>query len=88
MGPQIRYSIMAREYMQRLRELSENDFHSLMGLIILLSTSPQTDDREKYIEYFGSGIWLPVYEDAEWKIAYRPEDGGEALRIIYIQDVS
>ena len=84
---EIRYSSMAREYMRQLRQMSEDDFHSLMGLIILLSTSPLTDGYEKKLEYFGGVIWLPVYEDADWKIAYRSEDNREALRIIYIQDL-
>ena len=88
MDPKIRYSSRAREVMQQLRELSEDDFHSLMGLIILLSTDPLPDSGEDELEYFGSEIWMPVYEDEDWKIAYRPEDGGEALRIIAVRKVS
>ena len=88
MAPRIRYSSRVREVMQQLRELSEDEFHSLMGLIILLSTDPLPDSGEDELEYFGSGIWVPVYEGGDWKIAYRLEDGGEALRVIAVRKVS
>ena len=88
MGAKIRYSSRAREVMQQLRELSEDDFHSLMGLIILLSTDPLPDSGEDEWEYFGNEIWMPVYEDGDWEIAYRPEDAGEALRVIAVRKVS
>ena len=80
----MRYSIIARLAMQRLRELSENDFHSLRGLIILLSTDPLSDDRDKIEMDFDSGLQRLVYMGLDWWIAYQSEDDGETLYVIYI----
>ncbi len=88
MCPKIRYSSVASKYVRQLRRMSENDFHSLMSVIVLLSADPLPDSGEDKLEYFGSGIWLPVYDDGDWKIAYRMEDNGEALRVIAALKVS
>ena len=84
---EIRYSGVAREYMRQIRQMSEDEFHHLMGLIILLSADHWPDSREDELGYYGSEIWLPVYEDGDWEIVYRMEDGGEALRVIAVRKV-
>ena len=83
----IRYSSIAMLVRQRVRDWSEDEFHSLRGLIILLSTAPSTDGDEKKLEYVGNGIELSVYTDLDWRIAYRIEDDGDTLYIIHIQGV-
>lgn len=93
MQTQIHYSSMARVAMRQVRELSEDDFHSLRGLIILLSIDSidlLSDDgvaEEDDLEYFGSGIWLYVYEDMDWLIVYRFENGREIMRVVAVRKV-
>ena len=89
----IRYSSIAAAAMERLRQMDENEYHSLRGLIILLSTDPAPDDeetenKEKIKLDFGGGIEFPVYIGLDWWIAYRSEDNEEALRVIAVRNVA
>ena len=84
----IRYSSIATAAMEQLRQMNENEFHSLRGLIILLSTAHSRDDRDKIEMDFGGGLLMLVYMGLDWWIAYRPEDNEEALRIIAVRNVA
>lgn len=80
----IRVSEWTRLFLERLRETDEERYHSLRGLIILLSTAPMTDDRYKIEMDFGSGLRMPVYMGLDWWIAYQIEDDEETLYVVYI----
>lgn len=80
----IRVSEWTRLFLERLREMDEEKYHSLRGLIILLSTAPMTDDRDKIEMDFGSGARMPVYMGLDWWIAYQIEDDEETLYVVYI----
>lgn len=82
----MRYSITARIDMQQVREWSENEFHSLRGLIILLSTAPLSDDKDKIEMDIGNGVLKLVYMGLDWWIAYEIEDEGETLHVFYIDE--
>ena len=84
----IRYSSIAAAAMERLRQMDENEYHSLRGLIILLTTAPLRDDRDKIEMEIGGGLRMLVYMGLDWWIAYRSEDGGEALRVIVVRNVA
>ena len=82
----MRYSIVARMAMQQVRDLSENEFHSLRGLVILLSTAPVADDKDKIEMDLGSEMLKLVYMGLDWWIAYEIEDEGETLHVFYIDE--
>ena len=69
----IRYAIRANVFLDQLRESNEDSFHSLNGLIIQLSTSPEIDNESKVLMNFGTGRYTPVYVDEEWWIVYLVE---------------
>ena len=80
----IRVSEWTRLFLERLRETDEEKYHSLRGLIILLSTAPMPDDRDKIEMDFGGGLRMLVYMGLDWWIAYQNEDDGEVLYVGYI----
>ena len=80
----IRYSSIAIAAMEQIRQMNENEFHSLRGLIILLSTAHSRDDRDKIEMDFGGGLLMLVYMGLDWWIVYQIEDAEETLYIAYI----
>ena len=80
----IRASEWTRLFLERLRETDEEKYHSLMGLIILLTTAPKLDDRDKIEMDFGGGTLMPVYLGLDWWIVYQIEGEGETLYVAYI----
>ena len=83
---EIHYLSTARVIMRQVRERSENEFHSLRGLIILLTTAPLRDDRDKIEMDFGGGLRMLVYMGLDWWIAYQVDDAREILRVVYIDE--
>lgn len=81
---EIHYLSTARVIMRQVRDRSENEFHSLRGLIILLTTAPLRDDRDKIEMDFGGGLRMLVYMGLDWWIAYQVDDAREILRVVYI----
>lgn len=80
----IRVSEWTRLFLERLRETDEEKYHSLRGLIILLTTAPMPDDRDKIEMDFGGGARMLVYMGLDWWIAYQNEDDEETLYVVYI----
>ena len=80
----IRVSEWTRLFLERLRDADEEKYHSLRGLIILLSIAPELDDRDKIEMDFGDGTLMPVYMGLDWWIVYQIEDAEETLYIAYI----
>ena len=74
--------------MRQIRQQDEDTYHSLRGLIIQLSTSPEIDNETKVLMNFGSDRHTPVYVDDDWWIVYRVEivEGEEVLSVISIWD--
>lgn len=83
---EIHYLSTARAVMRQVRDRSENEFHSLRGLIILLTTAPLRDDRDKIEMDFGGGLRMLVYMGLDWWIAYQVDDAREILRVVYIDE--
>ena len=83
---EIHYLSAARAVMRQVRDRSENEFHSLRGLIILLTTAPLRDDRDKIEMDFGGGLRMLVYMGLDWWIAYQVDDAREILRVVYIDE--
>lgn len=83
---EIHYLSTARVIMRQVRDRSGNEFHSLRGLIILLSTAPLRDDRDKIEMDFGGGLRMLVYMGLDWWIAYQVDDAREILRVVYIDE--
>lgn len=83
---EIHYLSTARVIMRQVRDRSENEFHSLQGLIILLTTAPLRDDRDKIEMDFGGGLRMLVYMGLDWWIAYQVDDAREILRVVYIDE--
>ena len=81
---EIHYSSDARVVMRQARDRSENEFHSLRGLIILLSTAPMQDDRDKVEMDLGRGLRMLVYMGLDWWIAYQVDAAKEILSVVYI----
>jgi hypothetical protein len=56
----IRYTSRAEMFLNRVREQSEDEYHALNGLIIQLSTMPDTDNETKFV-YRGGTREVAVY---------------------------
>lgn len=84
------YKGRAVTFMRRMWEMDEEEYDSLRGLIILLSTDPSIDNETKTLRDFGDGIETPVYADDEWWIVYRTDnqDGKATLTIVSIWDAT
>ncbi len=81
---EIHYLSEARAVMRQARDRSEDEFHSLRGLIILLSTDPLQDDRDKVELDFDRGLRMLVYMGLDWWIAYQVDAARETLSVVYI----
>ncbi len=86
----ILYLPRAEVFMRLLKERDESAFHSLRGLIYVLSTTPEIDNVSKVLMDFGSGRSTPVYVGEDWWIVYRVDrvDEEDVLRILMIWEAS
>lgn len=84
----ISYTNKAEAFLQQIREKSEDAYHSLRGLVVLLSTGLEIGGYKKGLMDSGSGKETPVCAGEDWRIVYRIDghSGEEILRVIVIWD--
>ncbi|MCH7625623.1 MAG: hypothetical protein IIC83_06840 [Chloroflexi bacterium] len=86
----ISYLPRADIFLRRLRDRDEAAFHSLRGLIHVVSSMPEIDNVSKVLMDFGSGRSTPVYVGEDWWFVYRVEreEEEDVFRVLMIWEAS